>query len=752
MNKIMGLVILVWLAISLGVSGADAAAITSYDEFVAAVTRLSDLLDRATYVAISGFSSYDAEDQSAAAQELVNLLAGPSGRNYKALSGSASDEDVGILALYSAVRTAIRDDWLAEFVSSDTYFVFRDASGRVGGFLELANEVATDALQSRSIFGSVEAFQMCYALLVAARGEFSDPFLVAGIQSLASLLPAAIDDALRPSVQATIDALPAGETLVLEPGTYRERLLITKDITIRGAPQRTDEGEETVLEGVSWDVVITIASDEPIRVVIEDLTIRGGSTGISARSIDEQARVDLVLNDVRFQGNGNALAVEGNSSIACSDCGFDSNNVVVYASENASIDLTRCVIQGCRATLLGSLYLQDASALSMIACRFFDNFGNLIVLAPSASLHLVNCSIEGTYANAIAVGGNDPNDLPCDVFLVPIGNEEQLPSGTITGYGNTIQGNVCPATLLFLTDPAPVELTVAPGESIQAAIDSVADGGVITIEAGTYVEAITIDRSLSLKGASEEAGDVVLDANIDGPVLSISASSPIEIALSDFVFQGQGMGSAIDVGANASVGISGLAFYYLGTAIQVHDGGSVEASHCDFTGNGSTIILGWNGAFEGSWCTFSDNRKAVLSFGSSVCTLTDSTISGCTDDGEAISVFCTDLELRSCTIRDSVGSAIQLGGGEASRLHMTNCDLSGNQIGLELMYGGCNPGESDWAGTPRGSYEYGTISGWSNSFSGFDDLESNAVRNGILYHFGFESIDVTFLTQPQEEE
>jgi hypothetical protein len=90
----------------------------------------------------------------------------------------------------------------------------------------------------------------------------------------------------------------------------------------------------------------------------------------------------------------------------------------------------------------------------MFACRFFDNFGNLIVLAPSASLHLVNCEIEGTSANTIAVGGNDPNDLPCGVFMAPVGNEPQLPLGTITGYGNTIQGNVCPVTLLFLTDPA----------------------------------------------------------------------------------------------------------------------------------------------------------------------------------------------------------------------------------------------------------------------------------------------------------
>lgn len=738
MQKVMSLVVLVWLVISFGVSGADAAAITSYDEFVAAVARLSDLLDRATYVAISGFSSYDAEDQSAAAQGLVNLLGGPGGRNYKSLSGSDSEEDSGILALYSAVRTAIRDDWLAEFVSPDTYFVFRDASGQVGGFLELANEVATDALQSRSVFGSVEAFQMCYALLVAARGEFSDPFLVAGIQSLASLLPAAIDDLLRPSIQATIDALPAGETLVLEPGTYRERLLITKDITIRGAPLDSDGAEETVIEGVSWDVVITVASDEPIRVVMENLTIRGGGTGIIARSIREEATVGLVLRDVVFLGNGGALAVEGDSTITCSDCRFDSNNTVVYASGNASVDFTRSEIRGCRATMLGSLYLQDSSMLSMIECRFFDNFGNLIVLASSASLHLVNCDIEGTYANAIAVGGSDPNTLPCGVFMAPVGGETQLPEGTITGYGNTIQGNVCPLSLQFLTDPAPSELTVSPGQSIQVAIDSVADGGTINIEDGEYREPLNINKSVRLIAASEASADqsdsVTFRGEMGDTLISIESSDVIEVEIRGVSIRGGAMGIAVQ--ESVAVSLDGMTFSELGTALYVTYGGNVQVDNC----------------------TFSDNTSAVRAYWSSICELSSCVIERCLTPEAipavqaAISISCSDLTLEKCIIRDNQGSGVRLGGGEASKLHMTNCDLSENAIGLELVHGGCNPGESDWAGTPRGSYEYGTISGWSNSFSGFDDLESNAIRNGILYHLGFESIDVSFLIQPQEEE
>jgi len=51
------------------------------------------------------------------------------------------------------------------------------------------------------------------------------------------------------------------------------------------------------------------------------------------------------------------------------------------------------------------------------------------------------------------------------------------------------------------SQPAPCSVTVAVGESIQDAIDSVADGCVICLEAGTYEEIIVIRKSLTLRGS-----------------------------------------------------------------------------------------------------------------------------------------------------------------------------------------------------------------------------------------------------------
>jgi hypothetical protein len=58
--------------------------------------------------------------------------------------------------------------------------------------------------------------------------------------------------------------------------------------------------------------------------------------------------------------------------------------------------------------------------------------------------------------------------------------------------------------------------TVAPGSSIQAAIDAASDGDLIEIQGGTYSESLTVNKSLTLQG---------VDAGMGYPVIDASASS-----------------------------------------------------------------------------------------------------------------------------------------------------------------------------------------------------------------------------------
>ena len=784
MRKILIMLILSVLVGSVAVGGATSESISTHDEFVEAVALLSDLLDRATYLAITGFSAYDAEDQRVAAQELVNLFEGPGGPNYKSQTdGVAQEDELGILASFEHQKNANITD-LFEGFSYSQFFVFRDVSWNTEHFLRLSYVSALEALRiAYSLIGPKDAFRTSYAFLLAAKGGFDDPFLVAGVQSLRNLLPSTEVRALQDdSIQAAIDVLPDGGTLQLESGVYRERLIITKSVTIVGAQQGDDETRAdggTVLEGVAWEPVVSVISDEPVIILLENLVIRGGSTAIGSWLTLSQPNVTLTLKNVTFLENGTGLVLGKGTLATCTNCRFKNNDFAVRAlapEEGAQANFTNCVFDGNESVIEawgnqtitldrcvlqngtdpdGDISLAGAASLEMRNSELHRVAGRGIVLMDTVSLMLVDSVIETADSYAIAVARTDarPSDQTeqdCGVFLGR--NDTELPLGTIAGYGNTISGGVCPTSLLFLTEPAQTEISVAPGQSIQAAIDLVADGGVVTIGAGTYLEAITIDKSLSLISAVGDSGDVILDWDVEGTVISISSSVPIDVALSGLTFQGAGAGWAIDVGENATVGMQNMTFHDLGTATQVHDGGSVTASHCLFTGNGSTIVLGPNGHFTGSWCSFSDNRQAIMSAWSSACTLTDSEIIGCTGDGEAISVHCTDLELRSCTIRDSVGSAIHLGGGEATKLHIINSSLTGNAYGIDFTYGSCNPGDDpDWDAPQPSARSYATVTGWNNHIPGPDEPDGN--REGAFWYcFPDRLVDPSFLAEPKSED
>jgi Right handed beta helix region len=658
MRKTLTVLVLSVLIGCVAAGGTASESIVTHDEYVEVVASLTDLLERATYLAITGFSAYDAADQLVAAQELVNLFEGLGGPNYESQTDDVATEDeLGILARFESWRNADISDWVEENPYSQ-FFVFRDVSWNTEHFLRLSYVSALEALRiAYSLIGPKDAFRASYAFLLAARGGFDDPFLVAGVKSLQNLLSVPEDRALQDdSIQATIDVLPDGGTLQLESGVYREPLIITKSVTILGATQSDRESGldgGTVLEGVAWESVISVVSDEPVTVVIEDLTIRDGRTAISLWLTLDQPNVTLTLKNVTFLENGTGLVLGKGTVATCTDCRFEANELAVRAlapEEGAQASFTKCVFEGngsaigtygnqtitLDACLIqngtdpdGDIRLAGEASLEMRDSELHRVVGRGIVLMDTASMTLVNSVIETTDSHAIAVasggtGLGNPVSRNCGVSMGV--NETELPLGTIAGRGNTIIGGVCPESLQFLTQPAPAEISVVPGQSIQAAIESVADGGVITLEPGMYHENLDISRSLTLIG---EGGVTLTPDNREIPAIRISES--IDVVIQDIRVEDAETGIET---SQASCRISGCLFRTTNVAIQTMLFGSdtVRIEDCTFTGEetaGQGILALGDGRIEIEDCEFLELTTGAILAGMVSARITTSTLDEC---------------------------------------------------------------------------------------------------------------------------
>jgi len=531
--RVLVLIVLVAVLANTVLVGQDSA----QDEFASTVNQLADLLDQALYLAISGFSSYAVDDHQAAAQGLINLLEGPQGESYDETAAVTTERGIGDFFSYF-----LRVDWpfsSLDELGSDLYVV-RDAIAHGSEFLGLAHEAALEARDTREgPMGARDALRVVYACLLAVRGGLDGPFLVAGIHQLAELfsedVPLAEEDLVQLDghLQRLLERSSPGDEILLGEGVFRERVVITQSITIEG-----ESREETILEGVAWDAVLTLTSvsDEPIQVVLKNLSVRGGSTGVIANGPVTLTLDNVVLTDnqiglavrdgasvegtnVRFVGKDRALSasIPGEpSQVSLSDCLFDANESAVDIDGQVAVSLNSCILQG-GTDPDGDIRITSGAALNMHDSQLHRTAGRAIVFDNTVSMALVANVIETAYDYAISMFSSE-----CGRF----NRTSDLPEGTISGYGNTIQSGVCPATLLFLGDPQPDELRLSPGQSVQAAIDRIVDGGVITLREGTYCENLDIGKPLTLVGL----GDVTLvPDNQENPVIRLTGSTDIVV-------------------------------------------------------------------------------------------------------------------------------------------------------------------------------------------------------------------------------
>ena len=435
-------------------------------------------------------------------------------------------------------------------------------------------------------------------------------------------------------------------------------------------------GQETVEEPISYDDVVAAIGtmNELLEQAIFLATAGMASSLISDQLAYAQGAIDLL------SGSGDSRGI-----------------LDVWAIVDAAMDSEND--HPARETVLNLVDRKDRSALYSAV---YSTTGDFLRLAADAAL----------LAHAEASRGRDGREAAQDGM-------RSVYAYLISARGVSGDIRVFPGSLFLAELLPPMEVWARPGESIQAAIDRVPDGGTIRLEPGVYREGLVINRSLTLSGS---VGSVIDSAR----GIVVESDFPIDVVIRDLRFEG---GQGLTVYSQGRVIVENVSFVGVGNAAQIKDGGHADFVSCHLSEN-----------FGGVWFSWSASGS-----------LWDCTIEGCTSDSGAVSLYCSEVSVTDCVIRDNVGPGIRVGGGEASKLHMTGCQLLRNAYGLAAIYGSCNPSMNGTPeDTPRYAKSHGTISGWENVIP--EPWEDDGNLEGAFEVYFTSFIDLRTLLEPKPEE
>ena len=279
------------------------------------------------------------------------------------------------------------------------------------------------------------------------------------------------------------------------------------------------------------------------------------------------------------------------------------------------------------------------------------------------------------------------------------------------------------------------EIWVDAGESIQAALDRVPDGGTVYIPAGVYREALVVNKNVNIVAASHapnglpELGRTILEGLLWRASIEVSSSAPIDVSVRGLIFRNSAVAIAVDGACNVTL------FDVL-----------VEDSDAGLYVTNAAVITA-------EACRFNRTEMAITLHFGAFATLRDCVIENSPPSSHVIQFWCSRLELDNCDIRDNQGTGVSVGAGVASELHMINSRILRNSQGMEVSYGACAlEARIGSQSAPLSEEGYGTITGWANTIPGPGEKDGNTYSVFGSPPFPPRELDLTFLTQPKPED
>ena len=467
-RTILSLLIVLLAAIPLC---ADDRPTITYDLAADTFAEMLELLDQAIYLATSAVLADTKSEIKVYVQGILNLLTGPDSALYD--SENEITTDTGLQPLLAGLYTPYTGSipYYALFPDPSAYDPnqngFLYAWDQVEATLSKAQSVAEGLMSAPYSFPWEEEVYTLFALLVAVRGGDEGVFPLGGVGALAHMFPTReIEVGIRESIQEAIDRAPAGGVVYLDPGIYREAIMIDKSISLMARPATEDASSElgsVVIQGSLWGSAITVDSANPITVSIEGIELRGNVGGIT---LLHQATV--TLTHVVFSENDTGLVADEDVTFFVNQCTFSANRTAISVWKSVQGTLTDSIVE-MSTSWNGAIHV-GCGRLTIDSCEIRDNIGVAIALgpAPTTELHLVDSRIV---RNDIGIEAHSGWCSPVPVTDPADYDAMEFGFGTATGWNNVIPGRGEPdgnslaafdATamdeeldLTFLTEPEP---------------------------------------------------------------------------------------------------------------------------------------------------------------------------------------------------------------------------------------------------------------------------------------------------------
>ncbi|HUT30154.1 MAG TPA: right-handed parallel beta-helix repeat-containing protein [Sedimentisphaerales bacterium] len=269
------------------------------------------------------------------------------------------------------------------------------------------------------------------------------------------------------TIQSALNAAVAGETVILQPGSYDEGINIpARDITIKSAdPHDPNVVADTILDGAGYRSVVVFSAGAG-SPTLTGFTITNGANGIYA----EAAR-PIITRCIIEQNLGHGIrSVDSEPTIVgCSISDNGGAGVSLYSLEQNTALVINCRLL---ANALDGVSCND-SDLDIINCLIAGNGGNGLWSWSSLLLNISNCSIvenAGTGCDVEESRTKIANSILYDNNLGQIHQTHGLLrvgfSNVEGGWGGTavIDGEpnfVAPGTWVDVNDP---NTTVEPND------------------------------------------------------------------------------------------------------------------------------------------------------------------------------------------------------------------------------------------------------------------------------------------------